>query len=181
MLCFVLLLFSILRVICGNSPLLQCLRTCLLPDFCLQKEERKHLHDFCTGNNASVWDKRSKQEQGRHSEAYKLHEAIANAQLVTYCILISMFKHPVSCLHVIGLLWWAVFKRADLMVALVSAKINGHSVMLQKNTMFTPVFQFASTLILGTQSQPLWQLSANESKHCVCSIIVATCKVVQIL
>lgn len=161
MLCFVLLLFSILRVICGNSPLLQCLGTCLFSDFCRQKEERKHLHDFCTGNN-SVSDKRSKQELDRYSEACRLHDVITIVHLDTCCIPISMFKHPMSCLHVIGLLWPAVCKCANLLVALVSTKINSHRVMLQKKILFTPVVQFASTLILGTWSQPLWQLSANE-------------------
>ena len=137
MLCFVLLLFSILRVICGNSPLLQCLGTCLFSDFCRQKEERKHLHDFCTGNN-SVSDKRSKQELDRYSEACKLYDVITIVHLDTCCIPISMFKHPVSCLHVIGLLWPAVCKCANLLVALVSTKINSHRVMLQKkNTVYS--------------------------------------------
>ena len=133
MLCFVLWLFSILGVIGGNSPLLQCLGTCLLSDFCLQKEERKHLHDFCSGN-VSVWDKRSKQELARYSEACKLHEVITSVHPVTciYCILISMFKHPVSCLRAIGLLWPAVWKHANLLVALVLTKINSHRVMLHK-------------------------------------------------
>lgn len=111
-----------------------------------------------------------------YSDACKLHKVIASVQLVTYCIPISMFKHPVSCLHVIELLWPGVCKHANLLVALMSTTINSHRVMLPKNTMFTPVVQFASTLILGTQSQRLWQLSANERKQCVRSIVVSTCK-----
>ena len=87
-------------------------------------------------------DMGSKQELDSYSEAYKRHEVIASVQLVTYmyCIQISMFKHPVSCLHVIGLLWPAVCKHANLLLTLVSTKIFSHKVANKK--MFTPVVQF---------------------------------------
>ena len=107
----------------------------------------------------------SKQELGSYSEAYKRHEVIASVQLVTYmyCIQISMFKHPVSCLHVIGLLWPAVCKHANLLVTLVSTKINSHKAANKKNVHSSGSVS-PLTLVLGTQSQPLEQLSANEEK-----------------
>ena len=68
---------------------------------------------------------------------------------------ISMFKHPVPCLHVTGLQWPAVCKSIAT------------GLCCKKYTRFTPVLQFASILILGTWSQHWWQLSAKEKKQCL--------------